>query len=215
MKNSLRISVESIISRAVSFQQHFTTVTCWHFISTYFLSANFAVIFLFWLPLCSAMAQWSNGPSWHSVIAARGEQRLSRADREEEGGEGGEGGEDLSAAPAAGWKVRQEKGRGTLESFDHVSAASLSPHRASSDDQAPHLVYLTSCSWHSLYASVSLSNTPSEVSLVCTFWPFWPSVTISVCGGPHQGGEGTLWVGKVLMGFLYITNSPFLCWFKP
>lgn len=33
-------------------------------------------------------------------------------------------------------------------------------------DQAPHLVYLTSWVGHSVSASVSLSNTPSEVSLV-------------------------------------------------
>lgn len=33
-------------------------------------------------------------------------------------------------------------------------------------EQAPHLVYLTSWVWHSVSVSVSLSNTPSEVSLV-------------------------------------------------
>lgn len=40
-------------------------------------------------------------------------------------------------------------------------------------DQAPHLVYLTSWVWHSVSVSVSLSNTPSEVSLVYKFNPSW------------------------------------------
>lgn len=49
---------------------------------------------LFWLPLCSATAQWSNGPSRHSVITVRGELPLTPAEEEEE------------AASAPGLKVR-------------------------------------------------------------------------------------------------------------
>lgn len=56
--------------------------------------------------------------------------------------------------------------------FDSVWLVHLSC-RAICDDQAPHLVYLTSWVWHSVSASVSLSNTPSEVSLAYSSIPSW------------------------------------------
>lgn len=49
---------KTIISNTMShksLQQHFTTMTCWHFISTYFLRASFAVIFLV---LASSFQRW-------------------------------------------------------------------------------------------------------------------------------------------------------------
>lgn len=51
---------KTIISKAVShgsLQRRFTTMTCWHFISTYFLRASFAVIFLV---LTSSLQHWSS-----------------------------------------------------------------------------------------------------------------------------------------------------------
>lgn len=54
------MSQQTIISKVAShknLQQHFTTMTCWHFISTYFLRASFAVIFLV---LTSSLQCWSS-----------------------------------------------------------------------------------------------------------------------------------------------------------
>lgn len=156
----------------MSFQQHFTTVTCWHFISTYFLSANFAVIFLV---LTSSLQRLSSvvkrtfltqchhcdrRAASHSCWRRRRRRRRERS-------------------PAAGWKVGPHisKAHARLRSLIKFAlpVSSLSPYRAMCDDQALHLVYLTSCVWHSVYASVSLSNTPSEVSLVCSLTLATPS----------------------------------------
>lgn len=152
--------------RGVSFQQHFTTVTCWHFISTYFLSANFAVIFLV---LTSSLRRHSSAVKRTVLTHCHHRERraasycCSRRRRRRR----------RERRAAAGWKVRlhRSQARARLRSLikSALPVSAWCPHRATSDGQALHLVYLTSCVWHSVYASVSLSNTPSEVSLICSW----------------------------------------------
>lgn len=74
-----------------------------------------------------------------------------------------------------GMQLRENEQLFNLNKRAHVFCCYLClvhlSYRAIFDDQAPHLVYLTSCVWHSVSVSVSLSNTPSEVSLVSSSDP--------------------------------------------
>lgn len=162
------------LSKAAScFLQHFTTVTCWHFISTHFLRASLALIFPVLTSLLRCRSSMVKRTRLErSVITVRDKDGCRpRAARTRDA---------VSAAEAPGSKV---KPRSSFALISHlidewfhpilhisscicVSFLPLRPHRATVCDQAPHLVYLTSWIWHSVSVSVSLSNTPSEVSLV-------------------------------------------------
>lgn len=119
---------------------------------------------LFWLPLFSVDAQWSNELSCaqcHHCELLRGEWRAALSS------------DSSASAPAqvTDWLLITH----TIYNIILFSMwVVVSLCRAIFDragDQAPHLVYLTSWVGHSVSVSVSLSNTPSEVSLVYSSRP--------------------------------------------
>lgn len=191
-KKTLSLSQGASIWRTVSFQPRFTTVTCWHFISTYFLSANFALIFLV---LTSSLQRRSSVVKRTVLTPCHPSER--------------------TAASHSSWRRRRRRRRSSWRRWKvrpHTSKhtrlwalwSSLSPCRAPFADQALHLVYLTSCVWHSVSASVSLSNTPSEVSLVCSRTP-----PASICWWRrrpmHRLG------GNAAAVLVHVENGSFLC----
>lgn len=172
----------SIISKGAtheSLQQRFTTVTCWHFISPHFLRAiALQLSSSFWLPLCSVRLDGQRNCLAHGVVTANScegkrsvavsPRRCCSVERSHHAGNG-------LPSPFPTWKVKD-----LFCVFFWVSAdvGLERPVRLISTepslmwrDQAPHLVYLTSWVGHSVSLSVSLSNTPSEVSLVYKQWP--------------------------------------------
>lgn len=156
-------------------------MTCWHFLSTHFLRASLAVIF----PVLTSLLRCWSLMVKRTVLSAVS-SLWGRAKSEEPCTQ-------AAATRTAPNTVEVTEGkpedyRWNHHFYAHKDANSwwcllwlllvshfFLPYRAMTDDQAPHLVYLTSWIWHSVSVSVSLSNTPSEVSLVDCWSCSWVS----------------------------------------
>lgn len=164
-------------------------MTCWHFISTHFLRASFAVIFLV---LTSSLRRGSSMVK--RIVLCTVSSVCTHASQR------GALHSDSSASASADLNTQVTdrclisetlcatnctfvltakcvRAVRSLIMFDWSATCALfiysSEPSLNIQDQAPHLVYLTSWVWHSVSVSVSLSNTPSEVSLVYNFNPSW------------------------------------------
>lgn len=154
----------------------FHNMTCWHFISPHFLRASFAVIFLVltssltrWSALvkravlCTVPSLWRRGKkSALGLSSATGNTHICM-----------EFSETIPRKPLYAIRLIHTWCAllGFWSCFLKWSWCLVHwIYRArvfgTAWDQAPHLVYLTSWVGHSVSVSVSLSNTPSEVSLV-------------------------------------------------
>lgn len=149
----LKMSQQTIISKPESLKTFNSISQLWH-VDTLFPHISWELALqlssLFWLPLCCIEAQWSNELSCAVCHHCEGVER----------------GDRLVSGVSTGNIFEKMCAR---EWINVLFIFSAGPSHFW--DQAPHLVYLTSWVGHSISVSVSLSNTPSEVSLVDIWRP--------------------------------------------